>query len=60
MQIASTEGFGPRKDGEDQFHAAIGLLVVIEVLEGGVERNSFFEGKTAVALCTMVVSFQLR
>ena len=52
MQIASTEGFGPRKDGEDQFDTAIGLLDMI--LEGGVEQISFF-GRV-VELCAMVDS----
>ncbi|WP_161850227.1 DUF429 domain-containing protein [Bradyrhizobium sp. CCBAU 051011] len=34
MHDALTAGFGPGKDGEDKFDAAIGLLGMIEVVEG--------------------------
>jgi hypothetical protein len=34
MRHALADGFGPRKDGEDVFDAAVGLLGMIEVVEG--------------------------
>ncbi len=34
MRDGLTDGFGPSGNGEDQFDAALGLLGMIEVVEG--------------------------
>ncbi|SHJ98312.1 hypothetical protein SAMN02745194_03876 [Roseomonas rosea] len=50
MVAVLTDGFGPRKDGEDAFDATIGLMGMIEVVEGrrapapGVRQAPEWEG----------------
>jgi hypothetical protein len=46
MSNAISDGFGPRPEGEDAFDAAMGLLAMIEVVEG---RR--VEGPTAAEVC---------